>query len=148
MATYFRQLGPEHTPLLTECLVRWHRAEGRPLDPRRTGGDVARILADNQAWHVWLIEDQESVVGYLALNFRPGAAYQAARAYVAGLYVTPGHRHRGLGRRAGRLVNELGRWLQVQIFDFETSGEAKHALALTRHVLPVRTDSIPWQATA
>ena len=150
MATSFRQLGPDHTPQLTDCLVRWHRSEGRYLDPRITGREVARALADNQGWHVWLIEHQELAVGYLAVNFRPGAVFEETRAYVAGLYVAPEHRHLGLDRQARRLVDDLGRWLRVRVYDFETEGQAKHALALTRHGSVVRAwmDSSSWQATA
>lgn len=150
MATYFRQLGPDYTPQLTDCLVRWHRSEGRFLDPRVTGRAVARILADNQGWHIWLIEQNEATVGYLAVSFRQGPAFEATRAYIAGLYLTPDHRQLGLGRQARRLVNDLGRWLGMQVYDFETENEAKHALALTRHgsVLRAWMDTSTWPASA
>jgi GNAT superfamily N-acetyltransferase len=150
MATYFRQLGPDHTPQLTDCLVRWHRREGRFLDPRITGREVARILADNLGWHTWLIEHKDATVGYLVVNFRQGAAFEATRAYIAGLYLTPDHRDLGIGRQARRLVNDLGRWLGVRVDDFETESEAKHALALTRpaSVLRAWMDTFHWQASA
>ncbi len=150
MATFFRQLGAEHVTQFTDLLVRWHRREGRPLDPRITRREVVRVLADNQGWHVWLIEQQDGVVGYVAVNFRPGAAFEATRAYIAGLYVQPDARNRGLGRQARGLVRDLGRWLRVQVFDFDTENEAKHALALTRHagVLRAWMDATPWQASA
>lgn len=150
MATLFRQLGSDHVVQLTEALVRWHKKEGRPLDARITHREVTRVLRDNQAWHLWFLEHNDLVVGYLALNFRPGPAFEATRAYVAGLYVAPDYRHLGLGRHARRLVQDLGKWLHVQIFDFETEGEAKHALALTRHagVLRAWMDETPWQASA
>ena len=79
-----------------------------------------------------------------------GAGFEPTRAYIAGLYVEAGHRHLGLGRQARRLVRDLGRCLQVQVFDFETEGEAKHALAITRHAAVVRAwmDSLSWQASA
>jgi GNAT superfamily N-acetyltransferase len=150
MATYFRQLGPDHTEQLTQHLVRWLRLEGRALDARTTGREVARVLVDNQGWHVWFIEHHNQVVGYLAVNFRPGAGFEPTRAYISALYVAPDQRHLGLGRQARRLVSDLGRWLQVRVFDFETEGEHKHALALTRHagVLRAWMDTSPWQATA
>jgi ribosomal protein S18 acetylase RimI-like enzyme len=148
MATYFRQLGPDHTPQLADYLVRWHQAEGRFLDPGITHRRVARVLSDNQGWHVWLIEYQEQVVGYLAVNFRPGAAREATRAYVSGLYVAPEFRHLALGRAARHLVSDLGRWLQIRVFEFELQGESKHAVALTRHAAPVGMDNSFWQASA
>ncbi len=150
MATHFRQLGPDETPQFTDYLVRWHRGEGRILDPRLTGRAVAQTLADNHGWHVWLIEHKEDVVGYLAVNFRPVAPFEATRAYIAGLYVVPQFRHLGLGRQARRLVADLGRWLRVQVYDFETEGEAKHALAITRHgsVLRAWLDDPSLQASA
>ncbi len=150
MATHFRQLGPDHTAQLTECLLRWHRSEGRSLDLALTRRSVARTLADNQGWHIWLIEHKEEVVGYLAVNFRPVAPFEATRAYVAGLYVEPQSRHLGLGRQARRLVSDLGRWLRVQVFDFDTDGEAKHALSITRHGSVARswTDNSDWKASA
>jgi ribosomal protein S18 acetylase RimI-like enzyme len=148
MATYFRQLGSDDTLQLADHLVRWHQAEGRLLDPGMTSRRAARVLGDNQGWHVWLIEYQEQVVGYLAVNFRPGAAREATRAYVSGLYVAPEFRHLGLGRAARHLVSDLGRWLQIRVFEFETQGESKHAVALTRHASPVETDTSFWQASA
>jgi GNAT superfamily N-acetyltransferase len=150
MATFFRQLSPDHTPQLTDCLVRWHRGEGRFLDPRITGREVARTLADNQGWHVWLIEHKDTAVGYLAVNFRQGTASEVPRACIAGLYIVPDHRRQGLGRQARRLVDDLGRWLHLQVYHFETDGEAKHALALTRHGSVQRAwmDTSTWQESA
>lgn len=150
MATYFRHLGPDHTAQLTEHLVRWHRLDRRPLDARVTRREVARALGDNQGWHIWFVELGNEVVGYLAVNFRPGTAFEATRAYIAGLYVDPGHRHHGLGRQARHLVQDLARCLQVRVFDFETEGEAKHALAITRHASVVRAwmDPQSWQVSA
>lgn len=150
MASFFRQLGPDHIDSLTDALTRWHRKEGRPLDSRVTRGEVAKVLRDNQGWHLWFIEHNDLVVGYLALNFRPGARLEATRAYITGLYVLPEYRHLNLGRQARELVRDLGRWLQVQIFDFETEGEAKHAFAITRHAGVVRAwqDDAPMQVSA
>ncbi|HWA56163.1 MAG TPA: GNAT family N-acetyltransferase [Gemmatimonadales bacterium] len=150
MATFFRQLGPDHVTPLTEALVRWHRKDGRPLDPRITRREVTRALQDPQGWQLWFIEQEGAVVGYVAVNFRPGMALEATRAYLAGLFLEPGSRHCGLGRQARRLVQDLGRWLHVKVFDFETEDEAKHALALTRHagVLRAWMDDTSWQATA
>lgn len=150
MATHFRQLGPDDAEQLTDLLVRWHRLEGRLLDPRITRREVAKALGDNQGWHLWLIQHHEEIVGYLAISFRPGAAIEATRAYISALYLMPAFRHLGLGRQARRLVSEVGRWLRVRVFDFETEGESKHALALTRHAAVVRAwmDNSPRQATA
>jgi GNAT superfamily N-acetyltransferase len=150
MATYFRQLGPEDTDEFTDHLVRWHRLDGRRLDSRLARHEVARALEDNQGWHIWLILHNEEITGYLAVTFRPGVAFEATRAYISALYVAAEHRGAGLDRQARRLVLDLGRWLKVRVYDFETEGESKHALALTRHagILRVWMDASPWQATA
>lgn len=150
MASFFRQLGPDDVAPLTDALVRWHRKEGRPLDPVVTRREVAKVLRDNQEWHLWFIEQNERAVGYLAVQFRPGARLEATRAYIAGLYILPEYRHLNLGRRARQLVQEIGRWLSVQVHDFDTQGEAKHAIALTRHagVMRAWADDTPLQASA
>ncbi len=126
MATQFRQLGPADADLLTSCLVDWQHDQPAPIDSTQVRREVLRILSDSDGWHAWLIQQGDVTAGYLVLNFRQSAALEAPRAYIAALYVTPSMRHLRLGRSARQLVAELGMWLRVRIFDFDTEREDKH----------------------
>ncbi|MEO8138354.1 MAG: GNAT family N-acetyltransferase [Gemmatimonadota bacterium] len=150
MATQFRQLGPDDADMLAGQLHAWYGMDGVTLDAASLHREIHRLLQDNLSWHAWLIESQGEVAGYLMLQFRKGAALEAPRAYIAALYVVPSMRHRGIGALAHRFVAELGRWLQVRVYEFDTARENKHAHHFGRaaSLSPRRHETSAMQATA
>lgn len=149
MATQFRQLGTEDAEPLARRLLTWHRQPGGRLDPALVRQESRRLLADNERWHAWMIVHRDEEVGYLMLQFRRGGMFEAPRAYVAALYLVPEVRGRGIGALAHRFVADLGRWLQVRLFEFDTADEAKPVRWMVRTAPPsAAPDTSFLQATA
>ena len=132
MATQFRQLGPEDAEALAGHLRTGHRQDGVTLDPAYARREVRRILMDNESWHAWLVEQGGVAVGYLMLSFRRAGNLDTPRANLTALYVVPTARDLNIGRKAYRFVQELGRWLHVQIFECDWAREDRHAPVFAR----------------
>jgi GNAT superfamily N-acetyltransferase len=150
MATQFQLLGPEDAETFVQHLITWHRSDGVWLDPVYARREAHRILTDNQGWHAWLVREQDRTVGYLMLNFRRGGAFDLPRASVAALFIVPEARGRQLGRQAHRFLMDLGRWLNVRLFECDATAENRHAtlFALPALMAPRRPDPFTRQAIA
>ena len=136
MATMFRLCGPRDAATLELDLAQWHRDEGQRFDPAGARAGVTRFLNDSQLGHVWLIEQAGRPIGYVVLTFSHPVQSSPPRAYVSGLYLVPGHRGRGIGRLALRLMEDVGRSLWVRVTHFGAEGENKHAQVLFRRPAP------------
>lgn len=132
MATQFRHLGPGDAEVFAAKLQAWHLLEGVTLDATLLRRETQRLLADSRGWHAWMIESPSGAIGYLMVQFRTVRALEPPRAYVSALYLVPAARQFQVGAQAHRFLTELGRWLQVKLFEFDTARENKHAHLFAR----------------
>jgi L-amino acid N-acyltransferase YncA len=79
--------------------------------------DPTRVLA-------WVIERADRAVGYLVLTSAEPIE-QARHAYLAGLYVDPDERGRGIGVTALRFAADVGRTFDLRIYCAGVAGEDK-----------------------
>lgn len=128
MAIQFEQLGPGDGARLTAEMQRWPLLAGMGRAALLREAD--RLLGDAGQWQAWLIRRGERVVGYLMLEFRAGALFEAPRAHVAALYVEPASRSGELARAALRFASEVARWLHVRF-------DAGEAARLDQHAAPL-----------
>lgn len=77
-----------------------HDVDQPPFDSNLAGA-AAIALIENSSWgRVWMICDDERVVGYLALTFGYSLEYGGRDAFVDELFIAPSHRNLGMGRKA------------------------------------------------
>lgn len=124
MATQFEQLGPADAPRLAAAIQRWPLLAG--MRRATLVAEAERVLADPGQWQAWLIRRGDQVIGYLVLQFRAGALFEAPRARVAGLYVDPGERSGELARAALRFASDVARWLHVRFDAADAGGLDRH----------------------
>ena len=131
MATGFSLCGTADLDRLLGLLEDWHRADARSFDLGAARLGLARLLRDSSWGHAWIISQQGRPVGYAVLTF-PATTRGVPPAYVAGLYLEPTARGRGLGRRTIGFLENVGRLLHVRVHHFANEGESKHAPLLYR----------------
>lgn len=90
----------------------------------RAGTPAELGSLDPDQFLTWVIERAGLAVGYLVLTY--GAAQQQARsAYVAGLYIEPAARGRGIGAKALQFAGDIGRTFGLRIYSKGVDGEDK-----------------------
>ena len=147
MAIQFEQLGPADAPRLTAAIQHWPllAGMGRPTLRR----EAERVLRDTGQWQAWLIRRGDHVIGYLALQFRAGALFEAPRAQVAALYVEPAARSGELARAALHFASDVARWLHVRFEAADVAGLDRHIPTFLGAARPApRWFPTPVQVTA
>lgn len=117
---------------LWAALVAYHHALDPALPPARLDGPRHYAQAIGDRLHsptasVWVAETGDVLVGYgVALVTDAASAFFAFEraGLISDLYVSPGHRRSGIGRR---LVNAIARWFaECGVYDFEWNVAARN----------------------
>ena len=85
--------------LLHTLVAAYHAEDHVPHDARA----LARVLGpliDGTAGAIWLIREEQEVLGYVALCFGYSIEFGGRDAFIDEIYVAPSHRGRGIGRMA------------------------------------------------
>ena len=92
---------------------------GMPNDARASRAAFATLVRDPALGRVWIVEVDESAVGYAALTLGWSLEYGGRDAFVDDLYVAPLHRGRGRGGAALAAVEAAARELGVRSLHLE-----------------------------
>jgi ribosomal protein S18 acetylase RimI-like enzyme len=87
-----------------EAVLALHRdffaEEGYPFREEESRVNLARLLEEPGLGRVLVMDEDGRVIGYLVLTFGFSLEFGGRDGLVDELYVSPGHRGRGLGTRA------------------------------------------------
>lgn len=91
---------------------------------------LATILRSPSVGRIFFVEAEGRPVGYIFLSFYVSIEYGGLTAFVDELYVTPGHRGRGLGTRVLHEVFALAPGLGLRAIHLESERSNTRATAL------------------
>jgi ribosomal protein S18 acetylase RimI-like enzyme len=124
------------TPADLEAVLALHRAffaeDGYTFREEESRANLARLLGDPSLGRLWVMDSEGEVVGYLLLAFGFSLEFRGRNAFVDELYVAPGHRGRGLGKRAIALATDACRELGVRALHLEVERYKEGAQELYR----------------
>lgn len=100
-----------------------------PFDEAIARAGLNRLLNDETAGRVWLIQADAETVGYLVLTLGFRLAY-GRYAFIDEIYVRPAHRSQGIGRRAIAWAEAVCRELGVKALHLEVEQANTKARAL------------------
>jgi diamine N-acetyltransferase len=124
------------TPADLEAVLALHRAffaeDGYTFREEESRANLARLLGDPSLGRLWVMDTEGEVVGYLLLAFGFSLEFRGRNAFVDELYVAPGHRGRGLGKRAIALATDACRELGVRALHLEVERYKEGAQELYR----------------
>jgi RimJ/RimL family protein N-acetyltransferase len=84
---------------LLECMVDFNRGEGIAWSPETGEAPLRRLLGDPSLGRVAIVEVGGKPAGYAVVSRGFDLEYGGPDAFLTELYVVPGSRYRGLGRR-------------------------------------------------
>ena len=121
MAVNIRIATESDCEILVDLVGEFHAVEGLPQDK----GELRRVLQDflrNQSLgRAWLICSGAKAVGYVVLTFGFSLEFSGRDAIIDEIYIQAGHRKRGWGRKAMRIVEECARDFGVHAIHLEVS---------------------------
>jgi ribosomal protein S18 acetylase RimI-like enzyme len=128
----FRPAGEGDLDVLVELQAAFHAEEGIAADRPAFRSASGRLLRDGSLGRAWLIGERGAVVGYLLLTFGYSVEHGGRDAYVDELNLVPGHRGRGIGRKALRLAEDACREAGIRMLLLEVGDANEPAAALYR----------------
>jgi GNAT superfamily N-acetyltransferase len=119
----FHPAGPEHTDLILSLMraLEDDDPNKKRFDEQARRSSYARFLAQPSYGRLWLFEAEHTVVGYMILTFVFSFEYGGRNAFIDELYVLPGYRGRGVGRRALKFAEKFAREEDIAVLHLEVS---------------------------
>ncbi len=121
MAVSIRLAKSSDSDVLLGLIAAYHTFEQIPHDAVATAAAIAPLLAQTDAGRVWLVRDDEHVVGYVALCFGYSIEFGGRDAFVDEMYLVEAARGRGLGKSALDQVADAARGLGVEALHLEVA---------------------------
>lgn len=129
----FTEAGGEDVPVLLRMMSRLaEQPPAVPFDDGEVGRALEEFFAHPEYGRTWLIKKERAVAGYVILTLGYSFEYRGRDGFVDELYVEPGFRRRGLGRRAMEFVETRAREIGVNALHLEVDPKNEAALELYR----------------
>ncbi len=125
-----REATPEDLEALLPLMRELWAHEQMTWDDDRTPAALARLLGDPSLGRVWLAEEAERPIGYLALCFGYSLEFFGRDAFIDELYIDPACQGRGLGAQLLARVEATCDALGVQALHLEVDHTNTRAKAL------------------
>jgi ribosomal protein S18 acetylase RimI-like enzyme len=121
-----------------EAVLALHRdffaEEGYPFREEESRVNLARLLEEPGLGRVLVMDEDGRVIGYLVLTFGFSLEFGGRDGLVDELYVSPGHRERGLGTRALEAAEAVCREQGIRALHLMVERSKDGAQALYRRV--------------
>lgn len=121
-------------------MADFYAESGYVLDRSRAEASFTTLLGDQRLGRVWLIERDQTVVGYVVVTFVFAMEHGGLAAWVDDLYVEPSARSAGLGTAALAAVRQSCAELGVRALAVEVGRDNVAAQAVYRSAGLVRID--------
>ncbi len=108
MAIAFRRCDAGDVELLLDRLNEWLGPDQR-LDRSAVRRSLSALLQTPARGTIWLVHNGAMAIGYAMIAPRTRFADHHVTLVMAGLYLTPSYRGRGIGPRAFQLMDAMGR---------------------------------------
>jgi GNAT superfamily N-acetyltransferase len=119
-------------PLLVALMAEFYSDSPYTLNPRRATAAFSSLLSDDRLGHVWLIQADSKVVGYVVATFCHSMTYGGLTAIVDDFFIQRAFRGVGLGKAAMSELRKFCASQGIRALNVETGHDNAAALAVYR----------------
>jgi GNAT superfamily N-acetyltransferase len=127
-------------PLLVNLMDEFYSEAGYELNRPDAANAFASILANKSLGHIWLIEYETQVAGYVVLTLKYAMEYGGLMACLDDLYVKKPFRNMGLATSALADVRDFCKSIQVRAISVEVGKDNDPAQVVYKRTGFVNTD--------
>ena len=128
----FRLAQEADAELILEFMREYYAFDGHHFDEQNSPAALMGLLRDDSLGCVWLIQDGDAAVGYVALTLGYSLELLGRDAYIDEFYLRETHRGRGWGGRAIAFVEDAARSLGVNSVHLEVTRRNRTAHGIYR----------------
>lgn len=123
---------PEDAASVLELVRRYHAFEGIVFESGIVTKTLEPLLRQDEAGRIWLIELDQTIIGYVALCFGYSIELGGRDAFVDEMFVIEEHRGRGIGRQVLEDVSARAGMLGAKALHLEVDRNNERARHLYR----------------
>jgi GNAT superfamily N-acetyltransferase len=108
---------------LVELMTEFYAESGYCLQSDRAAAAFSQLLADDRLGRIWLLDVDDTSVGYAVLTLGFSMEYGGLDAFIDDLFVQSAHRGQGYGTTAVAVLREACVALGVRAVHLEADGD-------------------------
>ena len=149
MTLQFQRAHLADVETVLELVRAYYAFDGIHFEPLRVRRGLVELLTTPTLGGAWLIQEDQSVLGYFVLTFGFDLEFGGRQATVTDFYLAATHRRRGVGTRALLFIEETLRELGIGVFELQAEHDNTEALAfyekfgMTAHARTALSKEIP-----
>lgn len=128
----FRQATELDVDTVLETMRGYYAEEGYPFVEAETRQALVDLLRDSCLGRLWVADEGDRVVGYLAVTLGHSLEHRGRDAFIDELFIAEEARSRGLGREALLVAETYGREVGVRALHLEVERHRQLAMAIYR----------------
>ncbi len=128
--------------VLLELVKEFHVIEHLAFDEAVDREVLSRFLTDQSLGRVWLIQQDDRVIGYIVLTLGYSLEYRGRDAFIDEFYLRPQYRGQGIGTQTLAFAEDVCRSLGIQALHLEVDVENPDAQRLYNRVGYHRHDRV------
>lgn len=134
MPVTFETVAPHSSGIdsVIQLMRRLYDHDAIAFDESAARPALRRLLDNAQHGAVWLMRDEEHVVGYCVVTFGYSLEFHGIDAFLDELYICESHRGQGLARRVIELAEQTCSERGVRALHLEVERDNTHAQAVYR----------------
>jgi ribosomal protein S18 acetylase RimI-like enzyme len=115
---------------LTDLIRQYYEFDQIPFVEAEIRSGLAAFLKDQSLGRAWLILRERQSIGYVILTFSTDLEFGGRIGIITDLYLEPGHRRKGYGRKALTYVEDFCRALGLRALELLVERDNVEAQAL------------------
>ncbi len=119
MNSTYRMAAIADCPVLLKLVKEFHELEHLPFDEQADSTALENILTDESLGRVWLIQQEDQVIGYVILTLGYSIEYRGRDAFIDELYLRPSYQGQGIGTKTLEFVEATCQSLGIQALHLE-----------------------------
>jgi ribosomal protein S18 acetylase RimI-like enzyme len=116
--------------LVLELVKEFHQHEKLAFDEKVDYDAIANFITNNSLGQLWLIQQENQVIGYLILTFGYSLEFRGRDAFIDEFYLRPQYRQQGVGTQTLSFAEDACRVLGVKAIHLEVDFENPDAQRL------------------
>nr|WKN37454.1 GNAT family N-acetyltransferase [Tunicatimonas sp. TK19036] len=119
MNAQFLLAQPSDQEIVLNLMSDFYAIDGYPFDRNKSQKNYQALLANESLGRLWLIKNDNNVIGYLVLAFGFSFEYGGRDAFIDELYLKEEYRGKGLGEQTIDFVNQEAKSLGIKALHLE-----------------------------
>lgn len=130
MSVQFRQLQDSFVAEVLKMMNEFNAIYGYPFDEALRRENLEKIIANQELGRLWLVIENEEVLGYVFVGFGFSFEFKGRDAFVDELYIRPAFQGKGIGGMAIDYITKESKSLGIRALHLEVERENLRALGL------------------